>query len=336
MEGWYDVCEGTGLRDEEYFTRRNDSAPIVVAAQLGNIQSVHKLLEAGHDIHSAGVEGETALHMAAALGHIGVVSLLLEAGADPERRDKEGSTPLIHCARFCVSECASNITELMVHAGASTMTTVPEADYSATPLCFAIRYSNAAMAKYLALHTELEYSGSQFRKDHQYMEEVLRLCRLGRNPEKGDAILDILVDSGMRVSKEDVPKALRVGRWPVVERILSATGLDENRICQTPTQLLCGALEDPYLRDYPFAEVAGRFFNHFGADPNDSELREVILTRYDQTDLLEVAIRAGMDLTRIEEKNLGALCHRMGSQECQWVQFILGKRNEQIISRGLQ
>lgn len=316
------MWEGTGLKDEEYFAHRNDSAPLVAAAQLGDIGAVRERLEAGDDITSAGLDGETALHMASALGFVDIVRLLLDNHAHPEVKDKDGATPLMHCARFCPAESAQPVADLLIAAGANTATTVQDADSYHTPLSLAIQFGNIPVARYLAPRTNLAAAKSYGR--NEYLKTVLNLCRLGRDPEKGDELLNILIDAGLKVTESDVPLALRVGKWSVVERVLKAAGLDENWFRNKPTQLLADALEDPYLRDYPFADVARRFFDDYSADPNDPQVQYVVISRYDQKELLEVALQAGMDLTSMEEKELNAMCFPMLSKE--WTQFVLEKR----------
>ncbi|KAF7794963.1 hypothetical protein EIP86_006106 [Pleurotus ostreatoroseus] len=326
------VWEGTGLRDEEYFAHRNDSAPLVVAAQLGDIDAVRTRLAAGDDIASAGLDGETALHMASALGFVDIVQLLLENGADPELQDKEHSTPLMHCARFCPANYANKVADLLIAAGGDPARLVKDGELTLNPVCMtplslAIRWGNVTMARYLIPFTELQ--ACKTWQGNEYVLRTMEMCRSGQNPEKGDEILRGLLDAGIYVGEPEVKLALRVGRWNVVESVLKASGLNEEWFMSHATQLLKEALDVPRRRDYPYADIASHFFTSYGADPNDLELQHIVLSNKGEAELLDVALKAGMDLALWDDAEFWELSlpSVVGKE---WSQLLWQRRREQV------
>jgi uncharacterized protein len=84
-----------GLRRCE---RNNDqlTSKLIIAAGLGNLESVEEAIAEGVNINSIGSEGNTALFSASAWGHINVVRTLLNNGADPNvGKENDGETPLM-------------------------------------------------------------------------------------------------------------------------------------------------------------------------------------------------------------------------------------------------
>ncbi|KAI6187987.1 hypothetical protein M3Y98_00305000 [Aphelenchoides besseyi] len=71
--------------------------PLHYAADIGNLESVQKLLEKRVDINQIDDEGQTALHYAATNGHVEVVRYLLDAGIDRSIRCDLGMTALDSC-----------------------------------------------------------------------------------------------------------------------------------------------------------------------------------------------------------------------------------------------
>ncbi|KAL1851077.1 hypothetical protein VTK73DRAFT_9546 [Phialemonium thermophilum] len=88
--------------------------PLVKVALRGS-NTVKLLLDAGADIHSRDVLGNTPLILAASGWKENVVKQLLEAGANPHSRNAKGTTALIMAARNGIE----NIVKLLLDAGAS-------------------------------------------------------------------------------------------------------------------------------------------------------------------------------------------------------------------------
>lgn len=67
---------------------------LLEAASDGDIEKVSMLLDAGVDINSKNIVGETSMHIAARMGHEGIIDILLEKGALINSINNEGETPL--------------------------------------------------------------------------------------------------------------------------------------------------------------------------------------------------------------------------------------------------
>ena len=93
-----------------------------VAVWRNNVESVNKLLCAGADVNSVNLYGRTALFHAARHGYHDCVKSLIEAGADVNIVDHSGETPLIATANGCIQSISSTdrITciQLILRAGA--------------------------------------------------------------------------------------------------------------------------------------------------------------------------------------------------------------------------
>jgi len=69
-------------------------APLWIAAETGQVNTVRTLLENGVDVDAKNAKGATALWLAASNGHLEVVRLLLEKGAAVDAKNDNGVTPL--------------------------------------------------------------------------------------------------------------------------------------------------------------------------------------------------------------------------------------------------
>ena len=73
-------------------------SPLHIAASLGHLDTVQRLLDSGARVDERKEDGTTALHCAATMGHVKIVELLLEEEADPEAAGKSGATALMMAA----------------------------------------------------------------------------------------------------------------------------------------------------------------------------------------------------------------------------------------------
>lgn len=87
------------VRDDRGWT------PLHVAARMGDLGEVQRLLDDGADVNAPSwgpkAPGTTPLHLASTGGHVNVMNLLLERGANIEARTKGGCgwTPLHNAAK---------------------------------------------------------------------------------------------------------------------------------------------------------------------------------------------------------------------------------------------
>ncbi|MEW6349022.1 MAG: ankyrin repeat domain-containing protein [Thermodesulfobacteriota bacterium] len=66
-----------------------------LAAGLGDLKAVHRLIREGADVNAKEGNGATPLMRAAATGNLEIVRLLLDTGADPNAKDEGGRTALM-------------------------------------------------------------------------------------------------------------------------------------------------------------------------------------------------------------------------------------------------
>ncbi|XP_035693851.1 ankyrin-3-like [Branchiostoma floridae] len=71
-----------------------------LAAGVGDMQNVTRLIQQGVDVNYKGYLDTTPLHSAASGGHVGVAKVLLKAGAQVESTDGSGKTPLHNAATW--------------------------------------------------------------------------------------------------------------------------------------------------------------------------------------------------------------------------------------------
>jgi ankyrin repeat protein len=88
--------------------------PLHIASNIGNVQVIGALLDAGHDINSANNRSETPLHLAAQRGRLAAVQLLLKRRANVNAKTKNGQTPLLQSAE----RGHANICETLLEHGA--------------------------------------------------------------------------------------------------------------------------------------------------------------------------------------------------------------------------
>jgi len=90
------------------------ATPLGVAAQLGDVDIVHLLLDADASVDAAGESGATPLMMAAQYDQADIAKLLLEAGADIDAQRADGQTALA----MAVHHRYENMTQVLMSGGA--------------------------------------------------------------------------------------------------------------------------------------------------------------------------------------------------------------------------
>ena len=103
-------------------------APVADAAQVGDVESVRRLLSEGQDVDGAQGDGMTGLHWAALRGDVALAEVLIQAGAELNPVTRIGShTPLHAASRAGQGE----VVEVLVRAGADVRA---RTDSEVTPL----------------------------------------------------------------------------------------------------------------------------------------------------------------------------------------------------------
>ncbi len=102
---------------EQAGARATAPQKLVIAAEMGRLGEVQKLLKQGVAPDAADLEGDTALSYAAAWNRAPIVQLLLQNGADPRRHSREKTTAL-HWAAGCGSTAAVRV---LLKGGASPL-----------------------------------------------------------------------------------------------------------------------------------------------------------------------------------------------------------------------
>eukprot|EP00397_Hematodinium_sp_SG-2012_P014977 GEMP01015244.1.p1 GENE.GEMP01015244.1~~GEMP01015244.1.p1 ORF type:complete len:427 (+),score=89.78 GEMP01015244.1:59-1282(+) len=81
------------------------NSSLLVAAELGYVQEVNRLLDQGADVNARNVSGSSVLNEACVQGSTPIVGLLLRRDADPNIADQDLRTPLHRCAFHGWDQC---------------------------------------------------------------------------------------------------------------------------------------------------------------------------------------------------------------------------------------
>lgn len=103
------------------FVGKDWNSPLIIAAKLGRVDMVQRLLSHGADAsiskkdEHGQMTGQTALHVAAKLGHLAVVNCLLCHGCDIDSCDVRGWTPL----HYAITEDKIDVSLMLLEYGAN-------------------------------------------------------------------------------------------------------------------------------------------------------------------------------------------------------------------------
>ena len=88
--------------------------PLMIAAEMGNLQCMDILIKAGADVNSKAQGGHTALNVAVWRNNVQAVNKLTRAGANVNSVNLYGRTALFHAARHGYHQCV----KVLIEAGA--------------------------------------------------------------------------------------------------------------------------------------------------------------------------------------------------------------------------
>ena len=128
---------------------------LLLAAKIGNVEDMKRLLGAGADVESKDSGRQTSLSWAAYNGHSEVVKLLLQAKAEVDSKDEDGRTPLSWAARHGHLEI---VKFLVKEAGANVES---KSSSGRTPLSFAAELSQIEVVKFLVEEAEADLESKE-------------------------------------------------------------------------------------------------------------------------------------------------------------------------------
>lgn len=116
------------------------------AASRGDVNTLHLMLQLGHDVNAVDAQGDRALEIACRKGNVRIVSALLEHGADMHAATSAGTTAL-HEAALGGS---AQVVELMLRKG--SVVDAPDKDTGATALHYASSFGRTDVVRVLLQH----------------------------------------------------------------------------------------------------------------------------------------------------------------------------------------
>lgn len=99
-----------------YAKKMGEERPLYIAAVLGDIEKVDRLIDRGANTNEKGLKGHTPLIAVTRSHHSLIADHLLTAGADPNQKDDFGWAPLHHAVKTDTADC--DIMSILVKHGA--------------------------------------------------------------------------------------------------------------------------------------------------------------------------------------------------------------------------
>jgi ankyrin repeat protein len=141
MTALMQVAGGRGIEAEVQAARRNRQRVTDADLARWSVTKVKQALQRGEDVNAIDETGWTALMMAAVMGQPQSVSALIDAGARVDQRNDHGDTALIGAAsvRFMDLHVAAEVVRILLQHGASVEATN---DLGESALMWAARAGN--------------------------------------------------------------------------------------------------------------------------------------------------------------------------------------------------
>lgn len=144
---------------QDYFSDKiiheEDTRPLLIeAADLGHVETVKALLDAGADPDLQDAQGRTALFLAVSQGFTATAKALLEQEADPDLKEATGKTPLMMAARSGFRRIVTLLLdhEADINAIEDDERTFGEVSSQMTALGYAVRGGHTAIVRVLLKH----------------------------------------------------------------------------------------------------------------------------------------------------------------------------------------
>jgi ankyrin repeat protein len=167
------------------------SAPLVAAAEVGDLVTLQRLLEAGLPIDARDSRGRTALLAATHANRIDAAKLLIERGADVNAKDALQDSPFLYAA----AEGRIEILRLTLAAGADLASTNR---YGGTALIPAAHHGHVQTVREL-LRTKIDVN----HINHLGWTALLEAAILGDGGSPYTEIVSLLVTHGAAVNLAD-------------------------------------------------------------------------------------------------------------------------------------
>ncbi|MCE2679192.1 MAG: ankyrin repeat domain-containing protein [Burkholderiales bacterium] len=254
-----------------------------LAVSNGNAEIVNLLLNAGADVNKATNNGAQALHFAAEHGNAEIVKLLLNAGGNANKASNDGHLALDLATRNGHAE----IVKLLLNAGADAN---KARNNGALVLRFAAEHGHAEIAK-LLLNAKVGVD-----KDFDDGTRALDLATRNGHAE----IVKLLLNAGADVNKasNDGTRALhlatRKGHAEIVKLLLNA-GADANKALNDGTRALHLATRDGH------AEIVNLLLNagaHVNKAAHNGDLALQLATRKGHAEIVKLLLNAGADFNK--------------------------------------
>ena len=175
-------------------------SPIADAAQIGDTNTIQKLIQAKADVNAPQVDGATALHWAVYWDDSDLADVLVRAGANVKAANREGMTPLAMAALYGNAA----IIDRLLKAGADAKSTGPNGE---TMVMLAARNGNPRAIRML-----VEAGSDVNAREPLRGTTALMWAAEQRHPEAVKALVAAGADPSARSAGAGVPRNYMAGR----------------------------------------------------------------------------------------------------------------------------